>query len=377
VSIRIREHRPGTDLESFLRVPELLYQGDPGFVAPLRMMAKDQLTPKKNPLFQHSEVALFTAYQDDQLAGRISAQVDRQHLERYHDACGLFGFFDTVNDGKVGKALVDAAASWLKQRGMRCMRGPFSLSINEESGTLVSGHAEPSIFGTPYHRAYQDGIALAAGLTACKDMLSWRYPVGHIPERAKRAHAEVMAMPEVKIRPVRLSHLEEDIQAVMAVFNDAWADNFHFVPMTAAELAKLVQDLRFVLDERIALIAEVHGKPAAIALALPNLNEAMFDLGGRLFPLGLPKLLYRLKLKHPRSAILRLLGVKGEFRNKKRYGGLSTALYVDISERAQRIGYEWAELGWTLEDNRPVNLGIKMMGGELYKRHRIYEKSLV
>jgi hypothetical protein len=322
-------------------------------------------------------VALFTAYQDDQLAGRISAQVDRQHLERYQDACGLFGFFDTTNDAKVGKALVDAAASWLKQRGMRLMRGPFSLSINEESGIMVAGHAEPSIFGTPYHRAYQHEIAVASGLTPCKDMLSWRYSVGDVPERARRAHAEVMAMPEVKIRSVRMSHLEEDVQAVMEVFNDAWAENFHFVPMTSAELAKLAKDLRFVLDERIALIAEVHGKPAAISMALPNLNEALFDLNGRLFPLGLAKLLYRLRVKQPKSAVLRLLGVKREFRNKKRYGGLSTALYVEMALRGQRLGYQWGELGWTLEDNRPVNLGIKMMGGELYKRHRIYEKSLL
>jgi hypothetical protein len=376
VSIRICEHRPGHDLDAFVRLPELLYQGDPGFVAPLRIMVKEQLTPAKNPLFQHADVALFTAYQDDKLAGRISAQVDRQHLDRYRDGCGFFGFFDTTNDPKVGKALVDAAASWLKQRGMQTMRGPFSLSINEESGTMVFGHAEPSAFLTPYNRAYQDGIALAAGLSACKDLLTWRYEIGNIPERARRAHAEVLAMPEVKIRPVRMSHLEEDVGNVMAVFNDAWHDNFHFVPMTAAELKKLAQDLRYLIDERIALIAEIDGKPAAIALATPNLNEAARDLRGRLFPLGLAKLIYRLKVQRPESAVLRLLGVKKEFRNKKRYGGLSTALYVDISQRAARIGYKWAELGWTLEDNRPVNLGIKMMGGELYKRHRIYEKRL-
>jgi hypothetical protein len=260
---------------------------------------------------------------------------------------------------------------------MRNMRGPFSLSINEESGTMVEGHAEPSFFGTPYHRAYQDSISLAAGLTPCKDMLSWRYVVGDIPERAKRAHTEVLAMPEVKIRSVRLSHLQEDIQAVMDVFNDAWADNFHALPMTTAELAQLVKDLRLVLDERVALLAEINGKPAAIAIALPNLNEATADLHGRLFPLGLPKLLYRLKLKHPKTAILRLLGVKREYRQKKRYGGLSTALYVEMAQRGASIGYEWGELGWTLEDNRPVNLAIKMMGGQLYKRHRIYEKSLL
>ena len=376
MSIRIREHRPGHDLDRFLRVPELLYEGDPGFVAPLRMMAKDQLTPKKNPLFEHSEVALFTAYLNDQLAGRISAQVDRQHLDRYQDETGLFGFFDTINDPKVGKALVDAAGSWLKLRGMTRMRGPFSLSINEESGTMVAGHAEPSVFGTPYHRPYQDEIAQAAGLVPVKDLLSWRYPVGNEPERARRAHQEVLSMPEVRIRSVRMSHLQEDIEAVMSVFNDAWSDNFHFVPMTQAELAKLVQDLRLVIDERIALIAEIHGVPAAIAIALPNLNEAISDLHGRLFPFGLPKLLYRLKVRRPKSAVLRLLGIKRDFRHKKRYGGLSTALYVEIARRGAAVGYEWAELGWTLEDNRPVNLGIKMMGGELYKRHRIYEKSL-
>jgi hypothetical protein len=208
-------------------------------------------------------------------------------------------------------------------------------------------------------------------------MLSWRYVVGDIPERAKRAHAEVLAMPEVKIRSVRLSHLQEDIQAVMDVFNDAWSENFHALPMTTAELAQLVKDLRLVLDERVALLAEINGKPAAIAIALPNLNEATVDLHGRLFPLGLPKLLYRLRFKHPKTAILRLLGVKREYRQKKRYGGLSTALYVEMAQRGASIGYEWGELGWTLEDNRPVNLAIKMMGGQLYKRHRIYEKSLL
>lgn len=376
MSIRICEHRPGHDLDAFLRLPELLYEGDPGFVAPLRMMVKDQLTPKKSPLFEHSEVALFTAYQDDKLAGRISAQVDRQHLDRYRDNCGFFGFFDTINDPRVGKALVDAAASWLRQRGMQVMRGPFSLSINEESGTMVSGHAEPAVFGTPYHRAYQDGIALGAGLSVCKDLLSWRYDIGNVPERARRAHAEVLAMPEVHIRSLSLAQLEADVQRVMDVFNDAWQDNFYSLPMTPAELRKLAEDLRYVLDERIALIAEINGKPAAIAIAVPNLSEACQDLHGRLFPLGLPKLIYRLKVQHPKSAILRLLGVKKEFRQKKRYGGLSTALYVDIAERAAKIGYTWGELGWTLEDNRPVNLGIKMMGGELYKRHRIYEKRL-
>jgi len=376
VSIRIREHKPGKDLDAFLKVPELLYAGDPGFVMPLYMEQRDRLTPAKNPFFQHAEGTLFTAYQDGKLVGRISAQIDREHLARYADGCGFYGFFDTVNDTRVGKALVDAAATWLRVRGMRVMRGPFSLSINEEAGTMVEGQTERSMVMMPYHRAYQDQISLAAGLHKCKDLLSWKYVVGNIPKRARAAHEEVHAMPEVRIRPVRRSHAEEDVRVVTEVFNDAWSDNFHFVPMTEAELAKMVEDMKLLLDENIALIAEINGRPAAVALAIPNLNEAIHDLHGRLLPFGLPKLIYRLKIKRPKSARLILLGIKKEFRAKKRYGGLSTALYVEIATRGAHVGYEWGELGWTLEDNRPVNLAIKMMGGEVYKRYRIYEKSL-
>ncbi len=376
MSIQIREHRPGHDLDAFLKLPELLYEGDPGFVMPLYMEQRDRLTPGKNPFFEHADAMLFTAYRDGKVAGRISAQIDREHLRRHGDACGLFGFFDTVNDPRVGKALVDAAASWLKARGMKLMRGPFSLSVNEECGTLIEGQAEAPMIMMPYHRAYQDAIALSAGLTKAKDLLGWKYVVGEIPKRALKAHAELQAMPEVHIRAVRRSHAQEDVRIVMDVFNDAWSDNFHFVPMTESELNKMVEDMRLLLDENIAMIAEIDGRPAAIALALPNLNEAIHDLHGRLVPFGLPKLLWRLKVKRPKSARLILLGIKKEFRNKKRYGGLSAALYVELAQRGSKVGYEWGELGWTLEDNRPVNLGIKMMGGELYKRYRIYEKSL-
>jgi hypothetical protein len=376
VSIRIREHRPGHDLEEFLRVPELLYDGDPGFVTPLRLEMKERLTPAKNPFFQHAEVALFTAYQDGKLAGRISAQIDRQHLARYQDGCGLYGFFDTINDPRVGKALVDSAASWLKQRGMLRMRGPFSLSIWDEAGTMIEGHAEPSTYGIPYHRVYQDAITTAAGLSKCKDLLSWNYVIADAPARAQRALADVAAMPEVRIRSARLSHIEEDVRIIMEIFNDAWSDNFHFVPLTEAELIKMSKDMRLFLDENIALIAEIDGKPAAFSFAVPNLNEALVDLHGRLFPLGLPKLLYRLKIKRTKSARLIALGIKKEFRAKKRYGGLSTAIYAEMTRRGAQVGYERCELGWTLEDNRPVNLGIRAMGAEVYKRHRVYEKSL-
>jgi hypothetical protein len=376
MAIRILEHRPGEDLDAFLRVPELLYKGDPGFVMPLYMEQRDRLTPSKNPFFQHAEATYFTAYLDGQLAGRISAQIDREHLSRYADGCGFYGFFDTVNDGRIAKALIDAASSWLRSRGMQRMRGPFSLSINEECGTLVEGQAEPSMIMMPYHRPYQDALTQGAGLTKCKDLYGWKYVVGDIPKRALAAYEEVRAMPEVVIRSVRLSNIQSELRLLMEVFNDAWSENFHFVPMTEAELTKMAQDMRLLIDEQIARVAEVNGRAAAVALSIPNLNEATHDLNGKLFPLGLPKLIYRLKIKRPKSARLILLGVKKEIRTKKRYGGLSTALYVEMAKRGAQVGYEWGELGWTVEDNRPVNLAIKMMGGQLYKRYRIYEKAL-
>ncbi len=377
MSIRIREHRPGRDLDAFLRVPELLYKGDPGFVMPLNMEQRDRLSPKKNPFFQHAEATLFTAYVDGKLAGRISAQVDREHLATHADSAGFYGFFDTINDERVGRALVDSAATWLRVRGMKRMRGPFSLSINEEMGTLVEGQAEPSMLFSPYHRAYQDTITTSTGLAKVKDLLNWRYVVGQVPPRAIKAHEEVSIMPEVKIRQLRRNRLQEDVRILLDVFNDAWRDNWGFVPATEAEAVKMAEDLKLVLDDNLALVAEVDGRAAAVALAFPNLNEAIADLDGKLFPLGLAKLLWRTKVNKPKSAMLRILGIRKEFRNKKRYGGLSAALYVEIAKRGKLAGYEWGELGWTLEDNRPVNLGIKMMGGEVYKRYRMYEKSLV
>jgi hypothetical protein len=377
MSIQIREHHPGRDIDAFLRLPELLYTGDPGFVMPLYMEQRDRLTPGKNPFFKHAEATLFTAYQHGQLVGRISAQVDREHLRRYNDGVGLFGFFDTINDPRVGKALVDAAASWLRARGLTTMRGPFSLSVNEELGTMIEGQTEPAMIMMPYHRSYQDGVAQAAGLSKAKDYFAWRYVVGEIPERAKRAHREVKAMPEVHIRPLDRKNLGSEVRTVADIFNDAWSENYHFVPMTEDEMGKMADDMKLLLDDQIALIAEIDGQPAAMAIALPNIMEASRDLNGRLFPLGLPKLLYRLKVQRTKSARLIVLGIKKDYRNKKRYGGMSAALYVEMATRGAAVGYEWGELGWTLEDNRPVNLGIKMMGGEVYKKYRVYEKRLV
>lgn len=374
--VQIVERPFGVDTQRFLDVARYVYQGDPHAVTPLDLDMKDRFDPRKNPFFEHAEGTTFIAVKDGRDVGRCTAQIDREHIARYQDGTGFFGFLDTVDDPAVAKALLDAAEAWLRKKGMKRMRGPMSLSINEEMGTLVEGFDTPPAIMMPHHRPYQGGLVEQAGLAKEKDVFAWRYEVGEPPPRARRAHDDIVKIPGLRIRTLDKAHMERETRLVMEIFNDAWQDNWGFVPMTEGELKKMAADLKMILVPDLALVAEVDGEAAAISVALPNLNEMIADLDGKLFPLGLPKLLYRLKVKGPRSARLIILGIKKKYRIQKRFGGLSAALYVEMNDRGKRMGMEWGELSWTLEDNHPVNLGIKMMGGKVYKRYRVYAKDL-
>jgi hypothetical protein len=376
MAIQIRRISPGSDVKDFLAVPHRVYKDDPQWVAPLDFEMKERLDPKKNPFFEHAEAMYFVAERDGELVGRVTAQIDHEHQKRYSDAAGFFGFLDTVDDPAVVLALLDAAAAWLRERGMKTMRGPVSMSINEELGLLVEGFDTPPMVMMPHHRPYQGGLVDAAGLAKLKDFYAWRYEVGHVPARAQKAHDEVMKEPGLKIRTVDLKHAERDVRIVMDVFNDAWHENWGFVPMTEGELAKTAQDFKLILDPHLALIAEVDGEPAAISIALPNLNEAIRGLDGKLLPFGFAKLLWRLKVQRLKSGRLALLGIRKKFRTQKKWAALSIALYVEMNARARDRGMQYGELSWTLEDNAPVNVAIKAMGGKIYKRYRVYEKAL-
>ena len=376
MSIEVRQHAPGIELNDFLRVPSIVYRDDPNYVPPLRMEITERLTPGKNPFWDHGEGALFTAHRDGALVGRISAQVDHEHLRIHDDGAGFFGFFDTIDDQAVADALLDRAERWIASRALRTMRGPLSLTINEEVGVLVEGFDDPPVIAMAHHRPYQHKLAEAAGLRKEKDLLAWRYRVQEPSARVVRAWEAMNALPEVRFRTVDKSRMREELDRILEIFNDAWRDNWGFVPATEAEVDKMAQDMRLVIDEKLAFFAEVKGEPVGMVICLPNLNEAAHDLDGRLFPTGWAKLLWRLKVRGTKSARLMLLGLKRKMRGIKRYGALSTAMYAELAHRGIREGYEWAELGWTLEDNRPINLGIQAMRGEVYKRYRIYERTV-
>ncbi|MFO0678787.1 MAG: hypothetical protein U0169_19800 [Polyangiaceae bacterium] len=376
MTVEIREHTPGVDVAPFIQAGFEVFKGDPNWVAPLHFDIKERLTPGKNPFFNRAEVTLFTAWKGGKLVGRASATVDREHLKVHADDTGFFGFFDTVDDPEVGKALVDAAAAWLRRRGMKRMLGPMSLYANEEIGVLIEGFDAPPSLMMAHSRAWQGAIAESAGLTKNKDLFAWRYDVGEFPPRAIRAWEETRALPEVKLRSVDTSRMREELQTIMEIYNEAWAGKWAMVPALPDEVEKMAKDLRLLLDPDIAFMAEVNGRVVGMCIMLPNLNEAIRDLDGKLFPTGVLKLVWRLKVKHPTSTRLMMLGIRREVRNVRRYGGLSTAMYVETAKRAIAKGYTWGELSWTREDDAPINVGIKMMGAKIYKKYRVYEMAL-
>lgn len=376
MSVRIREHRPGKDLDVFVGYHHDLYRQDPAWIAPLNMEVTDRLTPGKNPFFEHAEATLFTAWRGNRMVGRISAQIDHEHLRVHDDDAGFFGFFDTDDDHEAAQGLLDAAEAWLRERGMTTMRGPFSLSINEECGTLVEGFEHPPVVAMPHALPHQGKLIEDAGFEGVKDLLCWRYEAVEPPARVKKAWATIDALPEVTFRSVKKRQMLSELRIILDIFNDAWSDNWGFVPTTDAEVRKAAADMKMIIDEDLAFFAEIDGRPVGLCVALPNLNEAIRDLDGKLFPFGFAKMLWRLKVKTPKSARLMLLGLRRELRGKKRYGALSTAMIGELNRRGRAKGYEWAELSWTLEDNKLINLAIRAMRAKVYKKYRIYEKTI-
>jgi hypothetical protein len=378
MAIEIKELREGDKKtrKDFLDVVDAIYADDPHYVRPLDMDVEDRLDRKKNPFFDHGEATAWVAYRDGRPVGRISAQIDRSHLERYKDDAGFFGFLDTVNDPEVTRVLIDEAAAWTKARGMKTIRGPLSLNINEELGCLVEGFDTPPMIMMPHHRTYQGGLIEQAGLHKLKDFYAWNYEVGNVPARAQKAHDEIKAMPEIKTRPADPKHLLDDVRVLMEIFNDAWSDNWGFVPLSQRELEKMATDLKLILIPELSFITFIDGEAAAVALALPNINEAIHDLNGKLLPFGLPKLLWRLKVRGTKSARLIILGIKKKYRHVRRYAGLSAYLYVAMNNAGRLLGIQRGELSWTLEDNSAINAGIRLMGGRIYKKYRVYERAL-
>lgn len=364
------------DLDVFIKLPETIYADDPCWVTPLMIERRMFFSDKENPYFQHAKWQAWLAWRGDQLVGRISAQIDSLHLERYNDATGFFGFLDAEDNQDTFDALISTAEKWLSDQNIQRVRGPFNLSINEEMGMLVEGFDTPPVFMMGHAKPYYQQRIEKYGYVKAVDTFAYMIaPDFEAPSVMQRLLKKNQA--RINIRPINKKKYNQEITLLRDIFNDAWTENWGFLPFTEAEFDELGKNLRFLIDAEFIQIAEVDKEPAAFIVTVPNLNEAIKDLNGKLFPTGLIKLLWRLKVKYPKSARVPLLGVKKKWQNT-RLGPLLAFLMID-TERKKLIarGVTDIELSWILEDNTGMRAIIKSIGGREYKRYRVYERQLL
>lgn len=366
------------DLNAFIALPKRLYAGHKGYVAPLDLERREAFTPGKNPLFEHVEVRFFLARRAGKVVGRISAQIDRAHLERYDDSTGHFGCLAAEDDPAIFAALFAAAESWLRAKGMKHVTGPFSLSVNEEVGLLIHGFDSRPVLMVPYDPPYSGPRVEACGYVKAKDVFSYDYDVQNAPETiGAKLLARGGLEGRVKVRTANMKMFDAEVRTLVSIFNDAWSDNWGFVPFTQAEIDHASKAFGPVIVPELAVFVDVDDESVAFIVALTNLYEAVEEFGGKLGPINLAKLLWRLKIAGVGSTRVPLMGVKKKFRNHPLLGaGLAMIAIDTLRANGKRLGKTSAELGWILEDNKATNNIIRSVGGVHYKTHRIYEKAL-
>lgn len=363
-------------LDEFIRLPIELYRGHAGYLANLLGEQLKTLDRRKNPYFRHAEARYWLAIRGGRPVGRISAQVDRLYLERYANATGHFGFIDAVDDAAVFAALTGAAEAWLKGRGMSRCLGPFNLSINEECGLMVSGFDAAPMLMMGYSPAYAGPRMAEQGYVKAKDLISYDYVLAATRPIGGPRWLDKAGRGRVRLRSMDMKRYREELGLILDIFNDAWSDNWGFVPLTVEEIAATAAAMKPILEPRLVWIAEVDGKAASMIVCLPNLYEAIRDLGGRLLPLGWLKLLWRLKVSGLESARVPLFGVRKAYHRSALGSVLILTVIDSLRAAGLRLGYKRAELSWILEDNAAMRRVIEGVGGRAYKTYRVYEKAL-
>ena len=362
------------DVDAFVKVPWPIFAGDQQWVPPLVFERKEALAAKQ-PVFKHVEWAAWIAWRDGRAVGRISAQIDRLHLARYQDATGFFGYLDAVDDDAVFGALFATAEHWLRERGMQRMRGPFSLNINQEVGVLIEGFDTPPYFMMGHARPYYGARIEQCGLRKAVDLFAYLISAHFQPPPVMQALFARLRK-RVTIRALDKKHVDRDLDTVCDIFNDAWADNWGFVPFTQTEFRTIGHEMLLLIPPDFIQIAEMDGRAVAFIVLLPNVNEAIADLNGRLLPWGWARLLKRLLIGYPRTARIPLMGVRREYHHTRFGPGLALSVVQALREPGLRKGVEEVEMSWILEHNDAMKNIIDILGGRQSKRYRVYEKSL-
>jgi GNAT superfamily N-acetyltransferase len=374
--VEIRPVRGRRDLGRFIKLPFRLHREHPVWVPPLISERRRFLNRRKNPYFEHAEAEYFLALRDGEPVGRITAQVDRRWDEFQGGSDGMFGFFECHNDPGAAAALLDAACEWVQGKSRQRILGPMDFTTNDECGLLIDGYELAPMILQPWQPPFYRALIEAQGFTKAMDLLMWYLHMTDLKEgdRFHQAIHEVASKVEsehqVVIRNMRKRDLEAEVARFMEVYNAAWERNWGFVPITEAEIRFQAKNLKPILAEEWAMIAERDGEVLGAALTLPDINQVLAQMGGRLLPLGWLTFL-RQKPKIDRVRVF-ALGVKPEHQHL----GIAAALYVRHLETATPDGVPAAETGWILETNEPMNRAMEGMGGEIVKRYRLYERAL-
>jgi hypothetical protein len=375
--VTIRPVGTRRDLRRFVGVPYELHRDSPQWVPPLIRERMEFLDPRKNPYFGHAEVELFLAERDGEAVGRISAQIDHNWDSYRGGNDAQFGFFECREDREAAEALFDAAMGWLADRGRERAYGPMNFTTNDELGIMIEGFEYRPVILEPWHPPYYADLFEQAGFEKAIDIWMWHLEMGKLREGLEfhpaihEAAQKSLDENGIRIRSMRRSDMAAEIARFHEVYNEAWGDNWGFVPLDPDEVKFHARNLKLVLDEDWAMIAEKDdGEVVGAALTLPDINQVLPQLNGRLFPFGwLRFLLGRRKIDTVR---ILALGVKKAYQQT----GVAAALYVRHMETTDPDGVMKGEAGWILETNEPMNRALEGMGGKVNKKFRIYEKAL-
>ena len=359
------------DLKRFIHFPWKVYKDDPNWVPPLIMDIKEKLDRRKDPFFEHAEMELFLAFRGDRITGRIAAIVDDNHNRTHEDKTAFFGMYESLDDPETAAALIEQAGEWARARGMDNLRGPANLSLNDECAFLLEGFDSPPMVMMPYNPPYYHDLMEKCGMVKAKDLYAFRiFQHSKARKDVQAIVDETVRNHSITLRTLDFSNLDAEGEKIKYVYNNAWKKNWGFVPWTEHEMDHMVRKLKQVADPRLVIIAEDKDRPVGFAFALPNWNEVLIKLNGRLFPFGIFKFMfYKKRIKGVRALVF---GILGEYQKT----GLSYMLFDKFLNSALDSGYTWGETSWQLEDNEAVNRFVMSIGGEVYKKYRLYEKSI-
>ncbi len=368
--IELLEVENSSDLDKFIKLPFKIFKDDPNWVPPLISERKDFFNTQKNPFYRVAKSRLFIARKDGEFVGRIATCINYGHNEFHEDKTGFFGFFDCIEDYEVAELLFKVALIKLKAEGMQNMLGPISFSTNHEVGFLIEGYDSPPVIMMAYSKPYYKEFAEKFGLRKAKDLLAFIITQDdEFDPRMVRVAKRIQERSGINIRNIRLDKFDEEVELINELYNKAWAKNWGFVPLSKDEFRHIAKDMKQIIDPDIIFIAEVDGEAVGFSLSLPNINQALIKINGRLFPTGLLKLLWHTKIKNKINSIrIVTLGLLPEYQKR----GIDALFYLKTFEVGNEKGYYWGEMSWILEDNFAMVRASELMGAKLYKKYRLY-----